>query len=156
GEDRSEEKKKPDAKEQTDAAAVVKGNDAFAFDLYAQLARERPGKNLFFSPCSISTALAMTYAGARGDTEREMAKALHFSLAQGKLHPAFRGLTADLNGVGQKRRYELVTANALWVQKGYEILPSFSKTMKDDYDGGLGDVDFVKETEKSRKTINEW
>ena len=60
----------------TDVAAVVKGNDAFAFDLYAKL-REKDG-NLFFSPESISTALAMTYAGARGETAEEMAKTLHY------------------------------------------------------------------------------
>src|SRR4051812_12141416 len=80
-----------------DVAAVVKGNDAFAFDLYAQLARQEKGKNLFFSPYSISTALAMTYAGARGDTEKEMAKTLHFSLEQEKLHPAFRALKVELD-----------------------------------------------------------
>ena len=76
-----------------DVAAVVKGNNEFAFDLYGQL-RKQNG-NLFFSPNSISTALAMTYAGARNDTAAEMAKALHFTLPEDKLHPAFADLVRD-------------------------------------------------------------
>lgn len=147
--DNSDEKK-------SDVPTIVKGNNEFAFDLYAKLASEQKGKNLFFSPYSVSTALAMTYAGARGDTEKEMAKTLRFSLGQEKLHPAFRELRADLDGGGKKRRYELVTANALWGHKGHKFLPAFLKTMKDDYDGGLREVDFVKGTEQARKTINGW
>ena len=61
------------------------GNSAFAFDLYRTLSSE--DGNLFFSPYSISQALAMTYAGARGETERQMADTLHFALPQDALHP---------------------------------------------------------------------
>lgn len=77
-----------------DTGALVDGNTTFAFDLYRQLAGK--GGNLFYSPFSISQALAMTYAGARGDTERQMADALHFALAQGSLHPAFNSLGLEL------------------------------------------------------------
>jgi len=78
-----------------DRTAVVEGNNAFAIDLYNQL-RTQSG-NLFFSPDSISTAMAMTYAGARGGTAAEMAKTLHFTLPPQRLHPAMGGLLGDLN-----------------------------------------------------------
>ena len=83
---------------------VVKGNNEFAFDLYGQLSKQDLGKkgNLFFSPESISTALAMTYGGARGDTAEEMAKALHFGLPRDMLHPGFGALIKELNGEGKK------------------------------------------------------
>src|SRR6202453_1357313 len=79
-----------------DLAAVAEGNNAFAFDLYAQL-RKQNG-NLFFSPESISTAFAMAYAGARGTTAAQMAATLHFTLPPDKLHPAMGALLAGLNG----------------------------------------------------------
>ena len=69
-------------------AKLVDGNTQFAFDLYAQL-RQQPG-NLFLSPYSLSTALAMTYAGARGETAEQMAETLHLSLPPQELHPAFK------------------------------------------------------------------
>src|ERR1700721_2603652 len=78
-----------------DRTAVVEGNNAFAFALYGQL-RNRNG-NLFFSPESISTALAMAYAGARGGTPSEMAKTLHFPLPPHQLHPAMGAVLSDLN-----------------------------------------------------------
>src|SRR5262249_51804673 len=108
-----------------DPAKVVKGDTEFALELYGKL-RTQEG-NLFFSPYSISTALAMTYAGARGQTEEQMAKTLHFGLPQKELHPAFGALIRELNGEGKKRRYELVTANALWGQKDYGFLGDFVK-----------------------------
>ena len=84
---------------------AVRGNTRFALDLYQEL-RTREG-NLFFSPYSISTALAMTYAGARGDTELQMAQALHFLLDQEQLHPAFARLEARLVEVGKKGHVRL-------------------------------------------------
>src|SRR5512135_2248728 len=71
-----------------DVAGAAGGINAFAFDLYARLAEEKKGANLFFSPYSISTALSMTCAGARGNTAAEMKKTLHFALNDAKLHPA--------------------------------------------------------------------
>ncbi len=82
-----------------DVGAAAKGNREFALDLYAKL-RTQDG-NLFFSPYSISTALAMTRAGARGDTAAEMDKMLHFTLGQDKLNPAFAALVQ-----GDQRRPE--------------------------------------------------
>src|SRR5262245_35499103 len=103
----------PDA----DRAALVTGNNEFGLDLYGQLRAARG--NLFYSPYSISCALAMTYAGARGGTADEMAKALRFSLSSSRLHPAFGGLIREINAPGTKRANELSTANALWSQRGY-------------------------------------
>jgi serpin B len=142
------------APSKSDMAAVVRGNNEFAFDLYAQL-KQKDG-NLFFSPQSISTALAMTYAGARGTTADEMAKTLHFTLKEDKLHPAFHALIEELNGAGKKRGYQLSVANALWGQKGYKFLPDFLQLTKKNYGAGLREVDFAGDTEGARKTINAW
>jgi serpin B len=137
-----------------DVAAVVRGNDQFALGLYRQL-RDEKG-NLFFSPYSISTALAMTYAGARGDTAREMADVLHFTLDPQKLHPAFAELLHAVQGGGKKRKAQLYVANALWGQKGYHFLPEFKKVTAENYNAALRDVDFKGDTESARKTINAW
>jgi serpin B len=141
---------------EADQIRAVKGNTAFALDLYAKLRTE--DGNLFFSPYSISTALAMTRAGARGDTAAEMDKVLHFTLSQDRLHPAFAALMKQVNGdpSDKKRGYQLSTANALWGQKGFPFKDDFLKLVNDDYDGGLNDVDFKGATEDARQTINAW
>ncbi len=97
---------------------LVDGNADFAFDLYHALAG--PDGNLFYSPYSISLALAMTNAGARGETERQMADALGFNLAQEKLHPAFNNLGLQLASRGADAEgqsgdgFRLNIANAVW------------------------------------------
>jgi serpin B len=142
------------AAEQADVAALVKGNNAFALDLYRQL-RDKPG-NLFLSPYSISTALGMTSAGARGDTLKEMTTALHFP-EQAKLHPAFTALIHQVNGEGKKKMpYQLSTVNALWGQKDYPFQAEFVKLTRDHYGAGLREVDFAGDTEGAGKAINDW
>jgi serpin B len=135
-----------------DRAAVVEGNDAFAVALYHQLCGQ--GGNLFFSPESISTALAMAYAGARGNTASEMAKALHFTLPSDQLHPAMGALLRDLNAAHSD--YQLNVANALWAQQGYTFLDQFLDLLKGDYGAGLQQVDFKGAPEAARSTINQW
>ena len=135
-----------------DRAAVVEGDNAFAVTLYGQL-RKQPG-NLFFSPESISTALAMAYAGARGDTASEMAKTLHFTLPPAQLHPAMGSLLSNLNAPHEG--YQLSVANALWAQRGYTFLKDFLDLMNNDYSAGLNQVDFKGATEAARLTINHW
>ena len=135
-----------------DRAAAVEGNNAFAVALYDQL-RNRDG-NLFLSPESISTALAMTYAGARGETASEMAKTLHFTLPPDRLHPAMGALLSDLNAPHDG--YKLRVANALWAQQGYVFRDEFLNMTKSDYGAGFNTVDFKGATEASRITINEW
>lgn len=139
--------------ENPDLNALAKGNNQFALDLYGHL-RTEPG-NLFFSPNSISTALAMTYAGARADTESQMADVLHFDLAQDRLHPAFSALVERLHGSTSKG-IEIRVANRLWSQTGYEFLPAYLQVTKQQYGAELGQVDFVQQTEAARQAINTW
>ena len=106
-----------------DLQAVVKGNSDFCFALYQKL-KEEEG-NLFFSPYSISTALAMTYAGARGQTEKEMAAVLHFPCEQERLHSSFSKLALELKATQAKGHLQLSIANSLWAQEGYDFLDSF-------------------------------
>ncbi len=106
------------ASEEENMNRLVESNNAFAFDLYAKLSQEEG--NLFFSPYSISTALAMTYAGARGETETQMAATLHFTLEQSALHLAFASLADHLQSLQKKENIALTIANALWMQQDFE------------------------------------
>jgi serine protease inhibitor len=134
---------------------VVKGNNKFALELYQEL-QSREG-NLFLSPYSISTALAMTSAGARGQTEKQMAETLCFpSMSREQFHKEFGAIISRLNEAGRKGDYELVVANALWGQKGYIFLNDFLSLVRTNYDGDLQQVDFSQRTEEARKTINTW
>jgi serpin B len=133
---------------------VVEGNNNFAFDLYAKL-REQEG-NLFFSPYSISMALAMTYAGARGNTAEQMSKVLHFNLQGETLHDAFFGLQNSINTISAEGRCQFFVANALWGQEGYPFVPSFMELVKEKYSAGISSLDFIKRTEDSRLVINNW
>lgn len=136
-----------------DVASLVQGNNAFALALYNQV---RGGSgNLFFSPYSISNALAMTYAGARGATAAEMARALHFTLPVDRFHPAFRELIMELNGHGLPREYQLVVSNALWGQRG-DFLPDFLQLVKTYYGSGIKQADFRIDPEGARLNINRW
>jgi serpin B len=146
----------------TDAEKLVADNNAFAFSLYQRL-REND-RNLVFSPYSISTALAMTYAGARGETEKQMAKALHFGLPQAKLHPAFNALDLQLARRGKNEDgqpygdFKLLMANSLWGQKDYKFLPQFLDLVAENYGAGMRLVDYKnnKNREDARKAINDW
>jgi serpin B len=160
----------PAVREKTEEV-VVEGNNRFALELYAKL-REQKG-NLFFSPYSISAALAMTYAGARGETEAQMARVMHFPAGpkvlpkdyqgpiqqgwdQQRFHSAFGAIIKDLNAKGGKGKYELSVANALWGQKGYRFLAEFLELIEARYGGKLNEVDFLTATEAARQTINKW
>src|ERR1035438_8108249 len=135
-----------------DQEAVVDGNNEFAVALYGKL-RSQDG-NLFFSPESISTALAMTFAGARGDTAAEMATTLHFTMPPDRLHPAMGALLNGLNA--SHDNYQLRVANALWAQQGYAFQDDFLKLTASDYGAGANQVDFSGATEAARLTINQW
>ncbi len=144
----------------SDATDLVAGNSAFAFELYQAL-REEPG-NLFYSPYSISLALAMTYAGARGETERQMADTLKFALSQNGLHPAFNQLDLELASRGEgaagkdEKGFRLNIVNAIWGQEGFEFLDEFLDTLAENYGAGLRLVDYINEPEESRVIINDW
>jgi serpin B len=144
----------------SEQALLVEGNSAFAFELYQALKGEEG--NLFCSPYSISVALAMTYAGARGETAQQMADTLQFMLEQERLHPAFNWLDAELakRGEGAQGKdgegFRLNIVNAIWGQKDYTFLSDFLDILAENYGAGLRILDFITETEKSRLIINDW
>jgi len=141
-------------------ASLVAGNSTFAFDLLHELGTD--AGNLFYSPYSISSALAMAYAGARGETESQMADVFHFTLDQGDLHPAFNWIDLELNGRGEidppyeGEGFELSVINATWGQRDYAFLESYLDTLAVNYGAGLRLLDFVVDPEGSREAINEW
>ena len=153
---------------QTVEQTIAEGNNRFAFGLYEKL-QDQKG-NLFFSPYSISTALAMACAGAGGETAGQMGQVLGFAGApkatgcsgadaaphKKEIHEAFGQIIKDLNARGAKGAYELVVANALWGQKGHEFLEDFLELVKTNYDGKLQELDFAADSEGARKTINAW
>ncbi len=129
---------------------VVSANNEFAFDLYSELDKSENG-NIFYSPYSISAALAMTYEGAKGQTADEMKSVFHFPESN-ILRPNFAAVYNSLNN-GAKD-YELRTGNALWVQQDYPFLEDYMSRVEKYYGGKATNLDFIKETEKSRQTIN--
>jgi serpin B len=142
---------------QEDVRAAAVDNNAFATDLYARL-DHGPG-NLLFSPYSISSALAMTYAGARNQTAIQMARTLHFSLPDERLHRAFGALSGELTGeksTDVKSLYQLSVADALWTQKGLSYNPDFIHLLKQDYAAELHESDFAHAFEQARTDINQW
>jgi len=145
-----------------DLEDLVTGNTAFAFNLYQNLSQE--GGNLFFSPYSISLALAMTYAGARSATEEQIAETLRFTtLGQDRLHPAFNALALELASRGEdpavkkeEERFQLHVANALWGQDGYGFLPDFLDVLAENYGAGVRTADFIDAPDQARMMINRW
>jgi serpin B len=142
------------AEDKLEIKDLAKSNTQFAVDLYAKL-KAQPG-NLFFSPYSISTALAMTYAGAKGNTEQQMASVLHFPLTQDTLHQKFASLQQELNQLGKNGTIELSISNALWAQENHVFLKEFLDLTNKYYNAGLKKVDFKIDPEKARLEINNW
>lgn len=147
-----------------DVAAVAAGNNAFATAAYTLLAAQEDG-NLVYSPASIRLALAMTYAGAKGQTAAEMAEVLRFDLQGEALHAAFNALDQELASRnlapytlqdGVERKVQLSIANSLWGQQGFTFTPEFLDTLAANYGAGMRVVDFVAATEAARAAINDW
>lgn len=139
----------------TNNSPVVEGNTKFALELYGKL--ESQQGNLFLSPYSISTALAMTSAGAKNQTEKQMADVLCFGpMKSEQFHKSFGEIIRQLNASGEKGSCELTVANALWGQQDYKFLPEFLTLVRENYGGNLQQVDFAGQTEAARKTINAW
>jgi serpin B len=146
-----------------DYQSLLTGNSDFAFDLYSQLTQSDDG-NVIMSPISATVALAMTYAGAKGDTATQMAQAMHFDLPQEKLHPALNKLAMALaseniaphkTDEGDKSlRLDLV--NASWAQKDYQFNAPYLDTLAVSYDAGVHLLDFASDPDGSRQIINGW
>lgn len=149
-------REKPSAAAFDDMKVLPASNNAFTTDLYQRLSMQEG--NLFFSPYSISVALAMTYAGARGETEQQMASTMHFDLPQDRLHPAFNSLNTELlkPAEGQEEPgFTLNIANALWGQEGFAFSQEFLDTLALNYGAGMQAVDYSN-PEKAREVINKW
>ncbi len=131
---------------------VVEANNQFAFELYSKY-KDNEG-NIFFSPYSISTALAMTYEGARGKTAEEIQAVFHFPKDANVRRQEFTSIYNQINK--PDKQYELKTANALWAQKDYKFLDEYFKTIEQYYGGKVTNLDFTGNTENSRITINNW
>ena len=119
------------------------GNNAFALDLYGALSKSEG--NVFYSPHSVSLALAMAYAGSRGDTQRQMAETLHFDLPHEQLHSAFNALDLSLTGrvSGEETDgFLLKVASSVWAQEGHGFLPGYLDTLALNYGEGVRPVDF--------------
>ena len=144
----------------TEVSDLVRGNGVFAFDLYRTLSAD--DGNLFFSPYSISTSLGMTYAGARGETEKQMTDTLGFLLPQDRLHPALYTLHLDLDSRGggtqnnDPSAFRLSIVNTLWGQQGYHFLDEFTTVVAENYGAGVRSTDFLEQPEESRLRINDW
>ncbi len=134
--------------------AIEAGVNQFAFDIYAEFLADEEGKNIFFSPYSIATALSMTSEGAEGETAQEILEVFGLPEEDIARRSAFASLHNRLNP--EDPEYELRTANALWVQDGFSVLDSFVDTIANFYVGFAQNVDFIGATEQSRQTINTW
>ena len=136
--------------------AVISANNQFAFDLYSKYKDDPEYKesNIFFSPYSISTALAMTYEGAKGQTAEEMQSVFNFPEDSAVRRSAFANIYNEINKEEQK--YRLSTANALWAQENYPFLDEYFNTTEKYYGGKVTNMDFRNAPEPSRLTINKW
>jgi serpin B len=145
-----------------DLTAQVVSSNSFTLAIYGQLVAANAGQNLFFSPYSISSALAMAWAGARGTTETEMATALGFVLDQGKLHPVFNYLDLEMAKRGEGaagkdgKGFRLKVANALWNQRDFSLLPTFLDLLAEQYGAGMHLLDFAEDPAGAAKAINAW
>ncbi len=146
----------------SDIYKLVTGNNSFAFEMYHALAQTSGDGEVFFSPYSISLALAMTWAGARSETESQMAEVLHFDLEQSALHPAFDFLDLALMSRGKGALgqdgdgFRLRVVNSIWGQDGHQFLDSFLDVLAQNYGAGLHLMDFENDPEGCIKVINDW
>ncbi len=136
--------------------SVVEANNRFAFDLYSQLAKDPKyaGSNLFFSPFSISSALAVTYEGARGSTADEIRSVLHYPENTSLLRQGYSNIISGINR--QNASYTLFTANALWAEKTHPFLPGYINTARTYYSANTTNLDFINDPDTSQTTINRW
>lgn len=131
---------------------VVAANNQFAIDFYDNIASEEG--NVFFSPFSLETALAMTYEGAKGQTATEMQAVLHIPSDDTSRRAGFAGLMNDINSGSDD--YKLSTANALWAEYDFTFLDDYFQVVDEYYLGKVTNLDYVNDPEGSRRTINTW
>ena len=135
-------------------SSTVKNNNIFALELFNKLAYGK--ENVFFSPYSISTAIAMTYAGAKGNTKKEIGKVLHFDSNQNNLNKKLSVLLKYMNSLNSPGSFSIYSANSLWAQSGYFFNKTYISNIKKYYFAAIQTLDFKKDAENSRKIINKW
>ena len=133
---------------------AVQSNAPLAVDLYQQLSPE-PG-NLFFSPTSISMAMALAYQGAQDKTAQQMAQALHFSDDPAVVTEMMSQQIERINSADNNDVPTLSLANALWIQQDFNLLEGYQQTLITDFQAHYQEVDFIKASEQARQTINDW
>lgn len=134
---------------------AVEASNKFCVDLHSYL-RQFKGENLFYSPSSLSIALAMTSMGARGNTAKQLNKALHWEgLSQDKLHDNGKEFLAALQESNTEGN-ELTAANGLFVQKDYPLSRGFAEGIEKFYDARIASVDYQNDAEGARKEVNNW
>lgn len=138
------ETKKPHGSAATD--------NTFAIELYRQLALSEG--NLFFSPSSIETALSMTMAGAKNRTQQQIADLLHLRQGIMRHHADQAVFGRRLKTIRKKGSAEIVASNSIWPQAGYRLDRKWLDLLKKYYGTTVVSVDYVKETENARLTIN--
>jgi serpin B len=138
------------------AEDIADANNRFTFELYSKLIQDEKKKNVFFSPFSIVSAMGMTYEGARGKTKEEMQRVFHFPVDDKARREGFLRLISEINK--KDKKYELHTANALWVEKTFRLLEDYLKTVEEYYQGRATNVGFIdpSEREQSVLLINSW
>ncbi|MEA3501036.1 MAG: serpin family protein [Candidatus Marinimicrobia bacterium] len=135
---------------------LLEGNNKFALKIFNNLS-ENIDRNIFISPYSISTALAMTYGGAEGETKDQMRKALFFQKNDLGLYNSFQYLIQSINELGNSNdNLELKTANAIWVENNFKIKNKFEELVKTKYLSEINGMDFVNKPEECRIEINNW
>ena len=127
--------------------ASVAVND-FAFNAGKIIMTNSDGGNFFFSPYSIISAFGMAYAGAKGDTAKEIESAL--GVNQG-IHDSLGGLTRDLDGSGY-----VSSANRVWVKSSLKLRKDYTDILRLNYDSRVKQLDMKHKTEESRQEINDW
>ncbi|XP_053322834.1 serpin B6-like isoform X1 [Spea bombifrons] len=133
--------------------SLCAANSSFALNLFKRLSDSNNAGNMFFSPLSISSALAMVYLGAKGNTAAQMSEVLQFNKAK-DLHTDFQSLISDINKPGTD--YLLRTANRLYGEKSFTFLDEFLGSTLKYYHADLECVDFSGKAEICRKNINDW
>uniref|UniRef100_A0A8C0XA45 Serpin domain-containing protein n=1 Tax=Castor canadensis TaxID=51338 RepID=A0A8C0XA45_CASCN len=128
-------------------------NTLFALDLFLALNENNPTGNIFISPFSISSAMAMVFLGTKGNSAAQLSKAFHFDAVE-DIHSRFQSLNAQMNKQGAP--YILKLANRLYGEKTYNFLPEFLDSTQKMYGADLASVDFQHASEDARKAINQW
>ncbi|KAJ8376547.1 hypothetical protein SKAU_G00071270 [Synaphobranchus kaupii] len=135
-------------------APLIAANTKFSLDLFKKISESKKTDSVFYSPLSISSALAMVYMGARGNTATQMSESLHFHKADDDIHAGFSKLLSDLNQKGAP--YALSLANRLYGEKSFNFEENYIQDTKKFYEAELETVDFISNAEVARVNMNSW